>query len=418
MIIGPVYWQTNDPVLAWQVGLAACLIGGLIEILGAFIGKKLIKIIPRAALLGNLAAGAMIWLSLVGLLNIFDKPWMAIVPLFITLIAYFGKWKTPYNLSPGLLAIIAGTILAWSMGSMDGQAVVDALKDLKINTPVFSGRDVFLGLKNIVDYLPIVIPLQLANFLTTLQGLESAAVAGDKYPVKTSMTMDGVGTIIGSFFGNPFPTTVYYGHPSWKELGARAGYSVFNGITYLLVGLTGTVGVLSALIPFQVVMPILVFVGFSMSVQTFSESPRKHIGGIMLAFIPLIAQYLETGVNAALTAVDTDLATVGLEAFGKASFPIKGVLALSQGAFLSSLLLAALLVSITDKKFVHAAGYSLALSFSSAVGLIHSPQVTWLAPESLPFVVMYLVMGVISITYYLKSIKGVQTGDANQFSEV
>lgn len=219
MIIGPVYWQTNDPVLAWQVGLAACLIGGLIEILGAFIGKKLIKIIPRAALLGNLAAGAMIWLSLVGLLNIFDKPWMAIVPLFITLIAYFGKWKTPYNLSPGLLAIIAGTILAWSMGSMDGQAVVDALKDLKINTPVFSGRDVFLGLKNIVDYLPIVIPLQLANFLTTLQGLESAAVAGDKYPVKTSMTMDGVGTIIGSFFGNPFPTTVYYGHPSWKELG-------------------------------------------------------------------------------------------------------------------------------------------------------------------------------------------------------
>lgn len=35
LIMGPVYWQTGDAELAFQVGLAASLIGGFIEVLGA-----------------------------------------------------------------------------------------------------------------------------------------------------------------------------------------------------------------------------------------------------------------------------------------------------------------------------------------------------------------------------------------------
>ena len=81
------------------------------------------------------------------------------------------------------------------------------------------------------------------------------------------MIMDGVSTIAGSLFGNPFPTTVYFGHPGWKELGARAGFSLVNGGLYLLICTTGLTGVLMAVIPTQAVMVLLIFVGFSVTGQ-------------------------------------------------------------------------------------------------------------------------------------------------------
>src|SRR5215470_4872095 len=37
-IMGPIYRQTNDPVLAWKAGLFACLLSGLMELVSAFVG--------------------------------------------------------------------------------------------------------------------------------------------------------------------------------------------------------------------------------------------------------------------------------------------------------------------------------------------------------------------------------------------
>ncbi|MFT4728489.1 MAG: AGZA family xanthine/uracil permease-like MFS transporter [Granulosicoccus sp.] len=31
-VIGPIYWATNDPLLAWQVGIAAGVVGGLVTL--------------------------------------------------------------------------------------------------------------------------------------------------------------------------------------------------------------------------------------------------------------------------------------------------------------------------------------------------------------------------------------------------
>ena len=40
-----------------------------------------------------------------------------------------------------------------------------------------------------------------------------------------SLTINGLGSIAAALFGSAFPTTIYIGHPGWKALGARAGYS-------------------------------------------------------------------------------------------------------------------------------------------------------------------------------------------------
>ena len=54
-----------------------------------------------------------------------------------------------------------------------------------------------------------------------------------------SLAVNGVGTLAACAFGSCFPTTLYIGHPGWKALGARAGYSVLNGAFMTLICLTG-----------------------------------------------------------------------------------------------------------------------------------------------------------------------------------
>ena len=49
----PIYLQTNDPIRAWQAGLAWCFIIGVIILIGAFVGPTIRKYTPRAAMLGH-----------------------------------------------------------------------------------------------------------------------------------------------------------------------------------------------------------------------------------------------------------------------------------------------------------------------------------------------------------------------------
>jgi len=52
----PVVKITGDAELAWQMGLAACFGSGLIELAGAWIGARVKRVTPRAAMLAMLAA--------------------------------------------------------------------------------------------------------------------------------------------------------------------------------------------------------------------------------------------------------------------------------------------------------------------------------------------------------------------------
>ena len=38
-------------------------------------------------------------------------------------------------------------------------------------------------------------------------------------------------SLIGSALGSPFPPAVYIGHPGWKAVGGRIGYSLATGIS-------------------------------------------------------------------------------------------------------------------------------------------------------------------------------------------
>lgn len=99
--------------------------------------------------------------------------------------------------------------------------------------PVWSADELFQDFDLVKDYLGIVIPIGISAAATTLMCLVSAKEAGDPFPVRETMIVDGIGTCIASFFGSPFGTVVYIGHPAHKRNGAKVGYSLANGLIYL-----------------------------------------------------------------------------------------------------------------------------------------------------------------------------------------
>jgi len=129
--------------------------------------------------------------------------------------------------------IIVGVILGWASDLNKKQTVQDAAKLVKWWGPVWSAGEMFQDFNEVWDYMGIVIPIGISAAATTLMCLVSAKEAGDPFPVRESMITDGIGTMIASFFGSPFGTVIYIGHPAHKRSGAKVGYSLANGCIYL-----------------------------------------------------------------------------------------------------------------------------------------------------------------------------------------
>ena len=118
LIMGPIYQQTRNPTLVWQAGLFACLVSGLIEMTGAFVGDWLRRHTPRAALLSALAGVAITFIAMGFIFQIFASPAIAILPMTMILITYASRIKLPLGLPGGLAAVLTGVALAWILRAM------------------------------------------------------------------------------------------------------------------------------------------------------------------------------------------------------------------------------------------------------------------------------------------------------------
>ena len=114
---------------------------------------------------------------------------------------------------------------------------------------------------------------------------------------------NGIGSVVAACFGSVFPTTIYIGHPGWKRLGARSGYSALNGIFISFLCLTGTIQAVLGLIPLGGGIGILLYIGIIIVAQSFQETPKEHAPAVALGIVPALAGWgllmVETGVRAA-----------------------------------------------------------------------------------------------------------------------
>jgi AGZA family xanthine/uracil permease-like MFS transporter len=185
--------------------------------------------------------------------------------------------------------------------------------------------------------------------------------------------------VVGSGLGSPFPPAVYIGHPGWKAVGGRIGYSLATGVVIALVSFLGLTALLLAIIPLVAILPILLFIGLVIGAQAFQASPARHAPAVVLAIVPNIAAWGQTQVDGALAAAGTSAAELGHEALMSTGVVYRGMELVGGGAVLAGLILGAIAAFIIDRQFRWAAGYALAGAILAFFGFIHGIQLEFAA---------------------------------------
>ena len=406
-VMKPVYDSTQSVDLAWQAGLFACLLSGVMEVGGAFVGNWLRRHTPRAALLSALAGIAITFIAMLFVFQLFAAPAIAIVPMMIILIVYAGRVRLPLGLPGGLVAVVVGAAIAW--GLLGIKAIFPELgwqiwqppgatPTLGWHPPAtaFSSAIALLADPDGWRFLGVIVPMGLFNVIGSLQNLESAEAAGDAYATRPSLLANGVGSIAAALLGSPFPTTIYIGHPGWKAMGARAGYSLVNGVVITGLCLTGGVQLILYVVPIEAMLPILLWIGIIITAQAFQAVPSRHALAVAIGLIPAIAAWsYEMLIMPVLRLSDKSLPQA-IELLAPQGLFVHGAIALWQGFLVIAMLLSAIVAFVIDHQFLKAAAWAAAAAVLSMVGLIHAYEVAdwgaqprfglWAAP---PFALAY-----------------------------
>lgn len=399
-VMGPVFRQFEPTLgaakagdLAWKAGLLACLVSGLIEFFGAFVAEKLRRVTPRAALLGVLAAVGITFIAADFAFRIYTRPLVGLLPLAILLVAYFARYRFPLALPGGFLAVLFGTAIAWvatalhwaDFGAvqMSADALVAASRHCGWIAPVFCGPEILDALRQpdlLVRFLTVSIPMGVINVIGSLQNIESAEAGGDRFATGPSLAVNGIGSICAGLFGSCFPTTIYIGHPGWKALGARAGYSILNGVFFTVVFLFGLGPFIAALIPIEAGAAIVMYIGIIITAQAFQATQREHAPAVAIALFPALAAILVVTLGNYLDAIA--LAQPGtptlaglLHSSDSRVMYLPGLLTLcgaNSAWIVVTLILAALGAALIDHKYRAAAVWCGVAAVLTALGLLHA----------------------------------------------
>ena len=368
-----------DPArVAWQAGLAATMAGGVLEALGGLVAERIRRGTPRAALLSTLAGIALSFIALGFLFRTFARPVVGLATLGVVLLTYFGGVKFKGGLPGGFVAVVLGTALGWATGIAPG---ADAPPAPSLHLPVPVLGDLWASLPQVMPYFAVIVPMGLFNLIGSLQNLESAEAAGDRYPTAPSLVVNGVGSVVAACFGSAFPTTIYIGHPGWKAMGARAGYSVLNGAFVTIICLTGTLAHIAWAVPIEAGMAIVLWIGIVITAQAFTATPREHAPAVVVGLLPGVAAWgalmAKDGLRAAGYGDTIPFSEAIIGKFQAADVWIHGAFSLEQGFILTSMVLAAITVYIIEQKFHRAAAWAAGGAVLSAIGLIHAYQWTF-----------------------------------------
>jgi len=163
--------------------------------------------------------------------------------------------------------------------------------------------------------------------------------------------------------------TPYIGHPAYKAMGARAGYTLATGLVIGVGAASGVLTILVMLLPEAAVVPILVFIGLEITAQAFLASPPRHGPAVALTFVPVAAALVIIQITSILGA----LGKTPMDLTGDAALTHRTLLVLGNGFILTALLWGWALVTIIDRRFLVAAAVLATASLATLVGLVHSP---------------------------------------------
>jgi AGZA family xanthine/uracil permease-like MFS transporter len=382
VIMLPILHQTNDPVQAWEAGLTWVFVQSFVLMAGGFIAPFIRRITPRAALLGSLAGISITFISMSPSAQMLQTPVIGLICFAIILAGWFGGIRYPRGIPAGLVALATGTAIAWASnafglhyGNLSGGAVGNALSTFGFEIPIPAIGHTFAGFKFLGVLLVTAVPFGLYDLVEAMDNVESAAAAGDAFPTTRVLTADGVISLIGCLMGNPFINAVYIGHPGWKAMGGRIGYSAATGVMILILTWLGIVALLSSIIPVVAILPILLYIGMLIGSQAFQETPRSHAPAIIMAMVPQIAAWGKTLIDNALGAAGTNAEAVGFDKLGQNGVLYHGLAVLGGGPTLAGVVLGAITVFLIERQFTRAAVTAAIGGGLTFFGFIHGEMI-------------------------------------------
>jgi adenine/guanine/hypoxanthine permease len=382
VIMLPISLKTGDPVRGWEAGLTWVFIQSFVLMVGGFIAPIIRKITPRAALLGTLAGVSIAFISMRPALEMYMNPIIGVVCFSIILASWFGGVRYFKGLPAGLIAMAVGTVIAWvsaglglPYGGMSLANLQGAISTFGFSLPLPAFDHVFHGFDFLGVILVTAIPFGIYDLVEALDNVESAEVAGDSFPTTRVLTADGVISLIGCCMGNPFINAVYIGHPGWKAMGGRIGYSAATGIVVLLLSWLGVVSLMVSLIPVVAISPILLYIGMLIGAQAFQETPRSHAPAIVLALVPHVAAYVKLQIDNTLSVAGTSATALGLDKLAQTGVLYEGLSVLGQGAILGGLILAAITARAIDREFKKASAFAMVGAVLTFFGFMHGEAI-------------------------------------------
>ena len=383
LIIGPAFQAATqrglDPQAAahhaWYLGIAMILASGLFKLACSLVSGLVRRTVPRAGLLGSLTSIALVIISFLPLIDIAALPVAGFASLVLVLATLTAKWRLPRQFPGALGGVVFGcsvyyALYALGLGPGPGADGVEPSRQLNafLGSPIVPFFDwLQLNWQEALNSLPVAIPLTLATVVGGIDCTESASAAGDEYSTGQIVAADGIATLAGGLLGGVIQSTAYIGHPAYKAMGARSGYTLAAACFVGTAGVLGFFDWFYYIIPKAAVFPILIFVGLEITSQSFRATPLRHYPAVALACVPALAYLALITLNQLLPFLDFRSLPLPTQRW------IQTVVALSGGFILTSLIWATLLALMIDGKTRRGAFVALLASALSWFSVIHSP---------------------------------------------
>ncbi len=370
-VLGPLMLATRDPVLAWRVGMGLTVLMGVAKLALAFAGDRVRQLVPRAGLLGSIAGVSVLLIAFLPMLKIVADPLVGFVALCLVLVTLVARVRLPGGVPGALAAVVAGgaiyAVERWA-GIAPGAHALPVPGEWRVGVP-WPSLEWLGALDATWGALAVGLPFAVVTVIGGIDNTESAIAAGDPYRPRDVLLAEAVATILAGLAGGVIQNTPYIGHPAYKAMGARAGYTLATGLVIGVGAAAGLVSFLVGLVPEAAVAPILVFVGLGITAQAFLASPPRHAPAVALAFVPTVAALALIQVGAVLSGAGLDAAALR----GESARALHALRVLGNGFVLTALLWASALAMIIDGRLLRAAAFFAVASLASLCGLIHSP---------------------------------------------
>jgi AGZA family xanthine/uracil permease-like MFS transporter len=406
-VLGPAFLvakgrmpEADAAVLAWQVGMATMVLMGVFKLIMAFIGERIQKAIPMAGLLGSIGGVGIALLGTLQLGEIYGEPVVGMMAIGIILYALVAKIRLPFGAPQVLVSVIVGAVLYYGLGAagLSVHPVVLPHANFPVGLPLptlgfLTGMPIAVR-----DYLPLALPFAILTVIGGINVTASARLAGDDYNTRDILLTEAIATLIAGVCGGVSQSTPYIGHPAYKAMGGRAGYTLATGLFIGLGGILGYIAFMADALPKPALAPILVFVGLDIAEQCYHQTPKRHGAAVTFAIFPSVAQlvtiFLSQVYNGALMSAAIDPAgtmkTTGI--MNPEFITTCGVMILlAHGFILTAMLWGGALAFLIDRKIGAAAATLAICAVLSLFGFIHSVTPTggiylpWNVGSALPY---------------------------------